>query len=112
MCEIKSSTYNVDIYRFNTPPDGNGGSRGESDMNQCIQVNKVDNATFLSKEEGNPRDVAEERILDDLPLQLNENEYLQGIVTENTSDNPPFPPKEEEHPRDLTEEKKRNSWSM
>ena len=56
--------------------------------------------------------MAEERILDDLPLQLNEDEHLQGIVTENTSDNPPFPPKEEEHPRDLTEEKKRNSWSM
>ena len=75
-------------------------------------MNKVDNATFLSKEEGNPRDVAEERILDDLSLQLNEDKHLQGIITENISDNPPFPPKEEEHPRDLTEEKKRNSWSM
>ena len=82
MCEIKSSTYNVDIYRFNAPPDGNGGSRGESDMNQCIQENEVDNATFVSKEEGNPRDVAEERILDDLPLPLNEDKHLQGIITE------------------------------
>ena len=66
----------------------------------------------MSKEERNPRDEAEERILDDLPLPLNEDKHLQGIVTENISDNPPFPPKEEEHPRDLTEEKKRNSWSM
>ena len=112
MYEMKDSTYNVEIYRSNAPPNGNGGSQWKNYMNQCIQDNRSDNSTFRKKEEESARDVAEEGVLDDLSPRCMEEERLQEINEENRLDNSTFRINEEEHPQDVDEEKKQDSKSM
>ena len=112
MYEIKCSTYNVTIYRPDALPDGNGGSQGKSHVKRYIPENYSDNSTFRPNEKEHPRDVAEERISGDLPLQLNEEECLQDENEENRLDNLSFRPTEEKRPRDVENEGVANSWSL